>query len=41
MKIGDTFKAYVPAFDQDIEMQIYSMKDVLAAEATGYIKNVS
>lgn len=27
MKIGDTFKAYVPAFDQDIEMQIYSMKD--------------
>ena len=27
MKIGDTFKAYVPAFDQDIEMQIYYMKD--------------
>ncbi len=27
LKIGDTFKAYVPAFDQDIEMQIYYMKD--------------
>ena len=27
IKIGDTFKAYVPAFDQEIEMKVYYMKD--------------
>lgn len=27
IKVGDTFKAYVPAFDQDIEMKVYYMKD--------------
>ena len=27
IKVGDTFKAYVPAFDQEIEMKVYYMKD--------------
>ena len=27
MKVGDKFKAYVPAFDKEIEMQVFSMKD--------------
>ena len=27
MKIGDTFKAYVPAFDKEIQMKVYYMKD--------------
>ena len=27
MKIGDTFSAYIPAFDKDITMKVYSMKD--------------
>lgn len=27
MKIGDTFKAYIPAFDKDIDMKIYALKD--------------
>ncbi|MBP3834733.1 MAG: efflux RND transporter periplasmic adaptor subunit [Prevotella sp.] len=27
MKIGDTFKAYVPAFDKEIQMKVYYIKD--------------
>jgi len=27
IKVGDTFKAYVPAFDQEIEMKVYYLKD--------------
>lgn len=27
MKIGDTFKAYCPAFDKEIEMKVYHIKD--------------
>lgn len=27
MKVGDTFKAYCPAFDKDIEMKVYHIKD--------------
>jgi len=27
MKVGETFKAYVPAFDKDIEMKVFHMKD--------------
>ena len=27
IKVGDTFKAYIPAFDQEIEMKVYYMKD--------------
>lgn len=27
MKIGDTFTAYVPAFDKEIKMKVYSLKD--------------
>lgn len=27
MKVGDTFKAYIPAFDKEIEMKVYSLKD--------------
>lgn len=27
MKIGDTFMAYVPAFDKEIQMKVYSLKD--------------
>lgn len=27
MKVGDTFKAYVPAFDKELTMKIYSVKD--------------
>jgi len=27
IKIGDTFKAYVPAFDKEMEMKVYYMKD--------------
>ena len=27
MKVGDTFKAYCPAFDQEIEMKVYHIKD--------------
>lgn len=27
MKVGDTFKAYCPAFDKEIEMKIYHIKD--------------
>ena len=27
LKVGDIFKAYVPAFDKDIDMKIYSLKD--------------
>jgi len=27
IKVGDTFNAYVPAFDQNIEMKVYYMKD--------------
>ncbi|MBQ7422686.1 MAG: efflux RND transporter periplasmic adaptor subunit [Prevotella sp.] len=27
MKVGDTFKAYIPAFDKEIDMRVYSMKD--------------
>ena len=27
MKIGDTFKAYVPAFDKEIEMKVTNIKD--------------
>lgn len=27
MKVGDTFKAYVPAFDKEIEMKVFSIKD--------------
>ena len=27
MKVGDTFKAYCPAFDKEIEMKVYHIKD--------------
>jgi HlyD family secretion protein len=27
LKVGDTFKAYVPAFDKEVEMKVYSLKD--------------
>lgn len=27
MKVGSTFKAYIPAFDKEVEMKVYSMKD--------------
>lgn len=27
MKVGDKFKAYIPAFDKEIEMKVYAMKD--------------
>lgn len=27
MKVGSTFKAFVPAFDKEIDMKVYSMKD--------------
>lgn len=27
MKVGETFKAYIPAFDKEIEMKVYSLKD--------------
>jgi HlyD family secretion protein len=27
LKVGDTFKAYVPAFDKEIEMKVYYIKD--------------
>lgn len=27
MKVGDTFKAYVPAFDKEMQMKVYAMKD--------------
>lgn len=27
MKVGDTFKAYCPAFDKDIDMKVYHIKD--------------
>lgn len=27
MKVGDKFKAYIPAFDKEIEMKVYVMKD--------------
>lgn len=27
MKIGDTFKAYIPAFDKEIQMKVYYIKD--------------
>lgn len=27
MKVGDTFKAYIPAFDKEIGLKVYSMKD--------------
>ena len=27
MKVGDTFKAYCPAFDKEIEMKVYNIKD--------------
>lgn len=27
MKIGDTFKAYIPAFNKEMQMKVYAMKD--------------
>jgi len=27
MKVGDTFTAYSPAFDKDIRMKVYHIKD--------------
>ena len=27
MKVGSTFKAFVPAFDKEVEMKVYYMKD--------------
>lgn len=27
MKVGDTFKAFVPAFDKEIELKVFGMKD--------------
>lgn len=27
LKVGSTFKAYIPAFDKEVEMKVYAMKD--------------
>lgn len=27
LKVGDTFSAYVPAFDKQIKMRVYAIKD--------------
>jgi HlyD family secretion protein len=27
MKVGTVVKAYIPAFDKEVEMKVYSMKD--------------
>jgi HlyD family secretion protein len=27
MKVGDTFTAFVPAFNKDVQLKVYSLKD--------------
>lgn len=36
LKVGDTFSAYVPAFDKQIKMRVYAIKDQVLCRMEGH-----